>query len=177
LLNPENPRLFFPRQNKNVTLVSEVLFQQRKYGVTTDDGTSTGQNGCQYKGYARTGRRQYKGLAIRQEAYREREEAENKAWLERIETIWQAYRGGPGSIPGLVKWDLWWTKWSQGRFSPSTSVSPAIHSTKFSILTITRGRYNKPVSGRRVEWTQFGFHPPLCKLKKKSGRPTEKRQT
>jgi hypothetical protein len=29
-----------------------------------------------------------------------------------------------GSIPGLVKWDLWWTKWHWGRFSPSTSVSP-----------------------------------------------------
>jgi hypothetical protein len=68
---------------------------------------------------------------------------------------------------GLVKWDLWWTKWRRGRFSPSTSVSPAIHSTKFSILTtITRGRYNRPVSGRRAEWTQFGLHPPLCKLKK-----------
>jgi hypothetical protein len=74
--------------------------------------------------------------------------------------------GGPGSIPGLVKWDLWWTKWRGGRFSPSTSVSPAIHSTKFSILTITRGRYNRPVSDRRAEWTQFGLHPPLCKLKK-----------
>jgi hypothetical protein len=31
-----------------------------------------------------------------------------------------------------------------GRFSPSTSVSSAnLHSTKFSILTITRGRYNR----------------------------------
>jgi hypothetical protein len=49
-----------------------------------------------------------------------------------------------------------------GRFSPTTSVSPAIHSTKFSILTITRARYNRPVSGRRAEWTQFGLHPPLC---------------
>jgi hypothetical protein len=35
-----------------------------------------------------------------------------------------SHRGGPGSIPGLVKWDLWWTKWRRGRFSPSTSVSP-----------------------------------------------------
>jgi hypothetical protein len=50
-----------------------------------------------------------------------------------------------------------------GRFSPSTSVSPAIHSTKFSIFTITRGRYNRPINGRRAEWTQFGLHPPLCK--------------
>jgi hypothetical protein len=54
----------------------------------------------------------------------------------------------PGSYPwylGLVKWCLWWTKWRGGRLSPNTSVSPAnLHSTKFSILTITRGRYNKP---------------------------------
>jgi hypothetical protein len=53
-----------------------------------------------------------------------------------------SHRGGPGSIPGLVKWDLWWTKWR-------------------------RGRYNRPVSGRRAEWIQFGLHPPLCELKKK----------
>jgi hypothetical protein len=39
--------------------------------------------------------------------------------------------GGSGSNPGLVKWDLWWTKWRWGRFSPSTSVSPAnLNSTK-----------------------------------------------
>jgi hypothetical protein len=39
---------------------------------------------------------------------------------------------------------LWWTKWRWARFSPSTSVSPAnLHSTKFSILTITRSRYNR----------------------------------
>jgi hypothetical protein len=42
-----------------------------------------------------------------------------------------------------------------------------IHSIRFSILTITRGRYNRPrINGRRAEWTQFGLHPPLCKLKK-----------
>jgi hypothetical protein len=30
-------------------------------------------------------------------------------------------------------WDLWWTKWHWGRFSPSTSVSPAnSHSTGYS---------------------------------------------
>jgi hypothetical protein len=44
-----------------------------------------------------------------------------------------------------------------------------IDSTKFSILTITRGRYNRPINGRRAEWTQFGLHPPLWKLKKKKG--------
>jgi hypothetical protein len=40
-------------------------------------------------------------------------------------------------------------------------VSPAnLHSTKFSIITITRGRYNRPFTRRRAKWTQF--HPPLC---------------
>jgi hypothetical protein len=45
----------------------------------------------------------------------------------------------------LVMWDLWWTKWRWGRFSPSTSVSPArpqyqetqSHSTKNKKETIT----------------------------------------
>jgi hypothetical protein len=31
-----------------------------------------------------------------------------------------SHRGGPGPSPGLVMWDLWWTKWCWGRFSPST---------------------------------------------------------
>jgi hypothetical protein len=77
--------------------------------------------------------------------------------------IWQYAYG-----PGLAKWDLWWTKWRWGRFSPSTSVSPAnLHSTKFSIIIIIRGRYNRPFSGRRAEWTQLGLRPPLCEFKKK----------
>jgi hypothetical protein len=34
-------------------------------------------------------------------------------------------------------WDLWWTKWHWGRFSPSTSVSPANpHFTNCSIIII-----------------------------------------
>jgi hypothetical protein len=73
-----------------------------------------------------------------------------------------------GSNPDLVKWDFWWTKWCWSRFSPSTSVSPAnLHSTKFSIIIIIRGRYNRPFSGRRAEWTQLGLHPPLCAFKEK----------
>jgi hypothetical protein len=76
-----------------------------------------------------------------------------------------SHRGGPGWRPGLLKWDLWWTKWRWGRFSPSASVSPAnLHSTKFSILTLAWGRYNRPISGRRSEWIQFGLHPPLCEF-------------
>jgi hypothetical protein len=67
----------------------------------------------------------------------------------------------------LVKWDLWWTKWCWGRFSLSTSVFPAyLHSAKFSIIIIIRGRYNRSFSGRRAEWIQFRLHPPLCELKK-----------
>jgi hypothetical protein len=34
-------------------------------------------------------------------------------------------------------WDLWWIKWHWGRFSPSTSVSPAnLHYTNCSTITI-----------------------------------------
>jgi hypothetical protein len=44
------------------------------------------------------------------------------------------------------------TKWRWGRFSPSTSVSPVnLYSTKFSIIIITRGRNNRPFSGRLAE--------------------------
>jgi hypothetical protein len=39
---------------------------------------------------------------------------------------------------GLVKWDLWWKKWPWGRFSPSTSVSPAnLNSTNCFTITVT----------------------------------------
>jgi hypothetical protein len=42
--------------------------------------------------------------------------------------------------PGLVKWDVRWS-----RFSPSTSVSPAnLNSTNFSIITFTRGSQQRP---------------------------------
>jgi hypothetical protein len=35
-------------------------------------------------------------------------------------------------------WDLWWTKWRWGMFSPSISVSPAnLYSTNLSTITIT----------------------------------------
>jgi hypothetical protein len=64
----------------------------------------------------------------------------------------------PGFNPGSGQVGFVVAKWRRGRLSPSTSVSPAIHSTNFSILTITRGRYNRPVSGRRAKWTQFGLH-------------------
>jgi hypothetical protein len=43
----------------------------------------------------------------------------------------------PGSSPGQVMWDLWWTKWHWGRFSPSSLVSSAnSHSTHCSTFII-----------------------------------------
>jgi hypothetical protein len=57
-------------------------------------------------------------------------------------------------------WDLWWTEWHWGRFSPSISVSPAnFHSADCSTSiiyhpAITRGWYNRSVSGRRTKWTR-----------------------
>jgi hypothetical protein len=43
--------------------------------------------------------------------------------------------------------------------------SPANHSTDFSIIIITRGWYNRPLSGRSVEWTLIP--PPTMLIKKK----------
>jgi hypothetical protein len=72
----------------------------------------------------------------------------------------------PGFEPGSGKWDLWWTKWGWGRFSPSTSVSPAnLHSAQFSIITISRGGYNRPV----VADAQSGPSSiPTMRIKKQS---------
>jgi hypothetical protein len=49
----------------------------------------------------------------------------------------------------------------------STSVSPANHSTDFSIIIITRGWHNRPLSARSVEWTLIP--PPTVQIKKKHG--------
>jgi hypothetical protein len=47
------------------------------------------------------------------------------------------HHGGPGSSPGLVVWDMWWTKWRWGKISPSTSVSPVnLYSTSYFTITI-----------------------------------------
>jgi hypothetical protein len=60
-------------------------------------------------------------------------------------------------------WGLWWTKRHCGRFSPSTSVSLANHSTNFSIIITTRGWHNRPISGRSAEWTQLNSNPHYTK--------------
>jgi hypothetical protein len=76
--------------------------------------------------------------------------------------IAEAVSRWPGFPHGSGKWDLWWTKWRRGRFSPSTSVSPAktIHSTNFSIFSITRGRYNRPVVAAVASGPSMDSTPP-----------------
>jgi hypothetical protein len=60
-------------------------------------------------------------------------------------------------------WGLW-TKRHWGRFSPSTSVSPASHHfTNFSIIIITRGLLAYWWPQCRVD--PIGLHPPLYQLK------------
>jgi hypothetical protein len=50
---------------------------------------------------------------------------------------WLPTAAARGSSPGLVMWDMWWTKCRWGRFSPSTSVSPAnLHSTNCSTINL-----------------------------------------
>jgi hypothetical protein len=63
-------------------------------------------------------------------------------------------------------WGLWWIKRHWGRFSPGTWVSPAKHSTNFSIIISTRGWHNRPISGRSAEWTQLDSTPPYTNLTK-----------
>jgi hypothetical protein len=59
---------------------------------------------------------------------------------------------------------LWWTKRHWVRFSPSTFVSPASHSTNFSTIIITRDWHNRPISGRSAKWTQLDSTPQYTNL-------------
>jgi hypothetical protein len=67
-----------------------------------------------------------------------------------------------GPKPDLGMWDLWWDKVALGRFSPSTSVSPAIvvRSTYYSTITLIYhpGKmYNRPMCGRSTgTYTNLG---------------------
>jgi hypothetical protein len=71
-----------------------------------------------------------------------------------------SHRGGPGSRPSSV-WFLWRTKRHRGRFSPSISVSHANHFINFSIIIITRGWHNRPISGRSAEWSNWTPIPTI----------------
>jgi hypothetical protein len=59
-----------------------------------------------------------------------------------------------GSKPDLGMWDLWWEKLALGRFSPSTSVSPAIvvRSTNYSTITLI---YHPGTMYNRPMWPQY----------------------
>jgi hypothetical protein len=52
-----------------------------------------------------------------------------------------------------------------GRFSPSTSVSLANHSTEFSVIIITWGWHNRPLCGRSLDRTLIP--PTSMQIKKK----------
>jgi hypothetical protein len=56
-------------------------------------------------------------------------------------------------------WGLRWTKRHWGRFSPSTSVFLANHSTNFSIIIITRCWHNRSMGGRSAERIQLDSTP------------------
>jgi hypothetical protein len=58
-----------------------------------------------------------------------------------------------------------------GQVFSSTSVSPANHSTNFSIIIITRGWHNRPISGRSAEWTQLDSTHHYTNLKRKRYLP------
>jgi hypothetical protein len=50
-------------------------------------------------------------------------------------------------------WDLWWTKWHWGRFSPRTSVSPAnLQSTDCSTIIII---YHLGLVQQAKQWPQY----------------------
>jgi hypothetical protein len=63
-------------------------------------------------------------------------------------------------------WGLWWKKQHWGRFSPSTAVSPANHSTNFSTIVINWGGHKRPIGGRSAEWIQLDSTPHYTNLKK-----------
>jgi hypothetical protein len=58
-----------------------------------------------------------------------------------------SHRGGPGSSPGLVMWDLWWTKWRWGsflrvlRFPLPIYIPPIVPQSSSSIIW---GLHNRP---------------------------------
>jgi hypothetical protein len=82
-----------------------------------------------------------------------------RSWVE-LQTLQKHSIHFCGMVSYYELWDLGWTKWRWGRFSPSTSVSPAnLHSTNFSTITIIYhlGLVQYASSGRSTKWTQS--HP------------------
>jgi hypothetical protein len=68
--------------------------------------------------------------------------------------------------PGLGQLGFVVDKAVLGRFSPSTLVSTVnLHSTRFSILTITCCRYNRPEVADVPNGPSMDSPPPLCEFK------------
>jgi hypothetical protein len=81
-----------------------------------------------------------------------------------------SHRGGPGSSPGQVMWDLMVDKVALGQvfseyfgFSCQFLFHRLLH-TSSSIITDWS---NRPNSGRRIKWTKSHTHPKKLKTKKK----------
>jgi hypothetical protein len=82
-----------------------------------------------------------------------------------------SHRGGPGSIPRQVMWDLRWTKWHWGGFPPSVSVSSTnSHSTKCSTfilplkpyrVSILRASLNNKLN--KTFWDELITYVPLIR--------------
>jgi hypothetical protein len=78
---------------------------------------------------------------------------------------WAQVWSKPYTSPGRVMWDLWWTKWRWGRFSPSTSVSPAnLHSTNCSTITLIY--HPRLVQQAKVAAVPSGLSPTPLIIKK-----------
>jgi hypothetical protein len=82
--------------------------------------------------------------------------------IAQVVSRWLPTAAVRGSKPDLGMWDLWWDKLALGRFSPCTSVSPAIvvRSTNYSTITLIYhpGKmYNRPMCGRSTgAYTNLG---------------------
>jgi hypothetical protein len=77
-----------------------------------------------------------------------------------------SHRGGPGSSPGVAS-GICGKQCGAGagflrvlRFPLPIFIPPDSPSSNHP------GRYNRPFSGRRAEWTQYGLHPPTMRIKK-----------
>jgi hypothetical protein len=80
-----------------------------------------------------------------------------------------SHRGGPGSNPGLVMWNLWWTKRRWGRFSPNIRFPLSIF-----IPQIFLHNHHHLSSGADTigqYWPQYQKSHPNNNKKKKTRKP------
>jgi hypothetical protein len=76
-----------------------------------------------------------------------------------------SHYGGPGSIPGLVKWDLWLTKWCWGRFFSEYFGFPC--QSSFHQLLHNHPQLSSGVGAVGQKWPQYkGLSPTPLAIKK-----------